>query len=74
MQTKQGFVYLAAVMDLYSRKIIGWSMDKNMGRHIAMNALGMAVAARSPSDGLIIQSDRGVQYIARLFYWNYKNN
>lgn len=62
IQTKQGFVYLAVIMDLYSRKIIGWSMDKNMGRHIAMNALSMAVATRKTNDGLIIHSDRGAQY------------
>ena len=64
IQTKQGFVYLAVVMDLYSRKIIGWSMDRNMGRHIAMNALGMAVAARKPNHGLILHSDRGSQYLS----------
>ncbi|WNC67830.1 IS3 family transposase [Thalassotalea nanhaiensis] len=62
IQTKQGFVYLAVVMDLYSRRIIGWSMDKNMGRHIAMNALTMAVAVRQPDEGLIIHSDQGAQY------------
>ena len=74
IQTKQGFVYLAVVMDLYSRKIIGWSMDKNMGRHIAMNALGMAVAARNPSDGLIIHSDRGSQYISDDYQQMLKEN
>lgn len=62
IHTRQGFVYLAVVMDLYSRKIVGWSMDSNMGRHIAMNALMMAVAARKPNDGLIIHSDQGAQY------------
>jgi putative transposase len=74
IQTRQGFVYLAVVMDLYSRKIIGWSMDKNMGRHIAMNALGMAVAARNPSDGLIIHSDRGAQYISDDYQAMLKEN
>jgi putative transposase len=64
IQTGQGFVYLAVVIDLYSRKIIGWSMDKNMGRHIAMNALGMPVAARKPDDGVIIHSDRCAQYMS----------
>ena len=74
IQTKQGFVYLAVVMDLYSRKIIGWSMDNNMGRHIAMNALGMAVAARNPSNGLIIHSDRGAQYISDDYQQLLKEN
>ena len=74
IQTKQGFVYLAVVMDLYSRKIIGWSMDKNISRHIAMNALGMAVAARKPSDGLIIHSDRRAQYISDDYQHMLKEN
>jgi len=74
IQTKQGFVYLAVVMDLYSRKIIGWSMDKNMGRHIAMNALAMAVAARKPSNGLIIHSDRGAQYVSDDYQHMLKEN
>ena len=74
IQTKQGFVYLAVVMDLYSRKIIGWSMDKSMGRHITMNALGMAVAARKPNDGLIIHSDRGAQYLSDDYQQMIKEN
>lgn len=74
IQTRQGFVYLAVVMDLYSRKIIGWSMDKNMSRHITMNALGMAVAARNPSDGVIIHSDRGAQYLSDDYQAMLKEN
>jgi len=74
IQTRQGFVYLAVVMDLYSRKIIGWSMDKNMGRHIVMNALGMAVTARKPDDGVIIHSDRGAQYMSDDYQAMLKDN
>ncbi|TKB43558.1 IS3 family transposase [Thalassotalea mangrovi] len=62
IQTRQGFVYLAVVMDLYSRKIVGWSMDRHMGRHLAINALEMAISTRRPGPGVIIHSDQGAQY------------
>jgi putative transposase len=61
-------------MHLYSRKIIGWSMDESMVHHIAMNALGMAVAARNPSDGLIIHCDRGSHYISDDYQQMLKEN
>ncbi len=62
IQTRQGFVYLAVVMDLYSRKIIGWSMGRHMGRHLAIQALEMAISTRRPTPGVIIHSDQGAQY------------
>jgi transposase InsO family protein len=62
IQTKQGFVYLAIVMDLYSRKIIGWAMDSSMTRHLPIEALEMAIDMRKPAPGLIHHSDRGSQY------------
>lgn len=59
-----GHVYLAVVMDLFSRKIIGWSLDKTMTTKLIMNALSMAVASRAIEPGLILHSDQGVQYRA----------
>lgn len=54
-------------MDLYSRRIVGWSMNKWMSRGIAINALKMAVNARHPEPGLIHHSDRGGQYTSDDF-------
>lgn len=59
-----GHVYLAVVMDLFSRKIIGWSLDKAMTTTLIMNALNMAVASRDIEPGLMLHSDQGVQYRA----------
>lgn len=60
--TKEGWLYLSSVMDLYSRKIVGWSMNKTMTKELVMNALTMAYKRQKPGKGLIHHSDRGVQY------------
>lgn len=60
--TGKGWLYLAVVMDLFSRRVIGWSMQKTMHRCLVMDALRMALAKRTPSEGLIHHSDRGSQY------------
>ena len=60
--TDQGWLYLAVLMDLYSRKIIGWSMDKRMTRNLVISALKMAIGSRLNYQGAIHHSDRGVQY------------
>ena len=60
--TLQGWHYLAVVMDLYSRQIVGWSMDKRMKAELTLNALSMAYWRRKPSKGLLHHSDRGRQY------------
>jgi len=65
--TKEGWMYLAVVMDLYSRKIVGWSIDKRMTQELAKNALIMASGRRKPGDGLIHHSDRGSQYAAYAY-------
>jgi putative transposase len=57
-----GFVYLAAVMDLYSRKIIGWGVSMKINAELCLDALKMAIEDRKPSKGCIHHSDRGVQY------------
>lgn len=60
--TGQGWLYMAAVLDLYSRRIVGWSMSERMSRDIVMDALSQAVSRRKPQKGLICHSDRGSQY------------
>jgi transposase InsO family protein len=60
--TKEGWLYLTVVLDLYSRKVIGWAMDKNMERGLVIKALRMALLARRPPQGLLHHSDRGSQY------------
>ena len=62
IRTRQGWLYLAAVMDMFSRKIIGWTMAPNMPAELVCSALQMATAARQPRPGLIMHSDRGSQY------------
>jgi putative transposase len=60
--TDEGWLYLAAIEDLFQRKIVGWSMDSTMTRHLTLNALRQAVRRYKPSPGLIHHSDRGSQY------------
>ena len=60
--TRQGWLYLAVVMDLFSRRIVGWSMSENIDRHLVLNALDMALKGRRPGRGLLHHSDRGSQY------------
>lgn len=65
--TKEGWLYLAATMDLYSRKIVGWSMDRTMTKGLVCNALEMGIKRRNPGRGLLHHSDRGVQYASNEF-------
>ncbi len=67
ISTRQGWLYLAVVMDLYSRRIVGWSMGKWMSRRLVVDALKMAVGARQPTGALIHHSDRGAQYTSDEF-------
>lgn len=60
--TDEGWLFLASVIDLYSRKVVGWSMSDSLRSKVAVDALEMAIAARKPAAGLIHHSDRGVQY------------
>ena len=62
VETNQGWLYLAAVMDLYSRRIVGWAMADHLRADLPLAALRMAISAQRPSAGLIHHSDRGVQY------------
>ena len=65
--THQGWLYLAVVMDLYSRRIVGWSMSRWMSRRLVLAALRMAIDARQPEGELIHHSDRGGQYTSDDF-------
>lgn len=60
--TDEGWLYLATVMDLSSKRIVGWSMDNQITRKLAIDALEMAIHQRKPQSGLIHHSDRGSQY------------
>jgi len=65
--TTEGWLYLAVVIDLFSRSVVGWAMDKRMTRQLVMNALTMAVQRRRPPSGVIFHSDRGSQYASADF-------
>lgn len=60
--TAEGWLYLAVVMDLYSRRIVGWAMRDSLERHLVIAALQMALKMRQPPPGLLHHSDRGSQY------------
>jgi transposase InsO family protein len=65
IRTDRGWLYLAAVMDLYSRKIVGWAMAPHMPADLVCTALQMAITLRQPKPGLIVHSDRGSQYASQ---------
>jgi putative transposase len=62
VRTRQGWLYLAAIMDLFSRKIVGWAMAPTMPTELVAAALRMALQQRKPPHGLLLHSDRGSQY------------
>lgn len=62
INTQEGWLYLAVVIDLFSRKVVGWSMGARMTADLVCNALKMAIWQRKPARGLIVHSDRGSQY------------
>ena len=67
INTDRGWLYLAVVMDLYSRTIVGWAMDKHMTVELVMAALNMALKNRKITSELTLHSDRGSQYCAGLY-------
>jgi transposase InsO family protein len=67
IRTQSGWLYLAAVMDLYARKIVGWAMSSRMPSDLVCSALKMAIAHRNPGKGLIVHSDRGSQYASEEY-------
>jgi putative transposase len=62
IRTHEGWLFLAAVLDLFSRQVIGWSMQPRMDRELALNALLMAVWRRQPTETVMVHSDQGSQY------------
>lgn len=65
--TEEGFLYLAFILDVHSRRVVGWAMEGHLRAEIVVNALTMAVWRRKPAPGLVHHSDQGVQYTALSF-------
>jgi putative transposase len=65
--TAQGWLYLAAVLDVHSRKVIGWAMSEILDAPLVVSALHMAIARRQPTHSLIVHSDRGAPYASRVY-------
>mgnify|MGYP000467474942 CR=1 FL=1 len=75
IRTYEGWLYLAVVLDLHSRAVVGWSMRGSMETTLVLDALTMAVWRRKPKDSVIIHSDQGSQYGSRRFrqrLWRYR--
>jgi len=65
--TRQGWMYLAVILDLYSRKVVGWSLAERMTASLICDAIDAAVRLRRPGEGLVFHSDRGSQYASKVF-------
>jgi transposase InsO family protein len=65
--TQEGWLYLAVVIDLFSRRVVGWSMSSRMKSSLVTDALRMAIWRRRPKPGLIVHSDRGSQYASKAY-------
>ena len=65
--TLEGWLYLAVILDLYSRRVVGWSLGEGLERKLVLDALGMALRERQPAAGLLHHSDRGSQYASREY-------
>jgi transposase InsO family protein len=63
--TLQGWLYLAVVIDLFSRRVVGWSLDNHLKTELVLSALHMALGQRVPESGMVHHSDRGVQYASK---------
>jgi putative transposase len=67
VRLQQEFVYLAVVLDAYSRRVIGWALERSLQSFLAVKALEKAIAARQPQPGLVHHSDRGSQYASQEY-------
>jgi len=65
--TREGKLYCAVVLDVFSRRVVGWSIDSNQETSLVTSALGMAIANREPADDTIIHSDQGTQFTSWAF-------
>lgn len=72
--TQEGWLYLAVVIDLHSRRVVGWSMGSRMKAKLVCDALTMAIWQRRPKAGLIVHSDRGSQYASKQYRQQLKAN
>ena len=67
IRTWQGWLYLAVILDLYSRRVVGWAMEDHMRTELVLKALEMALSQRRPKPGVLFHSDRGSQYASKAF-------
>lgn len=67
VSTRQGWVYVAAILDLYSRQVVGWAVSQQINTELVLMALKMALCHRQPPAGLVFHSDRGVQYASQQY-------
>ena len=72
--TGQGWLYLAVILDLFSRRIVGWSMSETIDRHLVISALDAAISGRNPGEELLCHSDRGSQYASDDYQKRLKEN
>lgn len=72
--TDEGWMYLAVVLDLFSRKVIGWSMSARMTKELAVDAMQMAINQREDFEGVIMHTDRGSQYCSNMFQKRLKDH
>lgn len=72
--TEEGWLYLAAVEDLYHKKIVGWALNSRMTKQLTLNAIDQAITRERPANGLIFHSDRGSQYAAYDYQDKLRNN
>lgn len=69
-----GFVFLAVILDVFSRRVVGWAISKRIDHHLTLTALRMALRVRQPKPGLIHHSDQGVQYACRQYVEELEQN
>lgn len=74
IQTDEGWLYLAVLIDLYSRAVVGWSMSERINAQLANDALLMSIWKRKPHKGLMLHSDRGSQYASDLYQKTIKDH
>lgn len=74
IRINNGFVFLAVLLDLYSRKVIGWAISKRIDGKLTLDALKMAIQRRQPPQGVIHHTDRGVQYLCKDYVETLKSN
>lgn len=67
IRTRQGWLHLAILLDLFSRRVVGWSMSERPDLALVLNALNMALEQRQPRRGLIHHTDQGTIYAARVY-------